>query len=317
MQFKDLKEVKRGGKVGGLGRGMEALIPLKVENGVTVSTLTSLHAIAADSAHIYQIAIEKISPFAGQPRRHFDQNALEELAASIKKDGLIQPIIVRKKGEGYELIAGERRWRAAALAELKTVPAIIKDLADKEALAMALVENIQRLDLTPLEEARAYEKLIKEHSLTQEQVAQMVGKDRSTIANTLRLLQLPSEIQPMVDEGQISAGHARAILTLSSAKNQKELAKRTVNEHLSVRQVERLAKLTKSRPKELKENASAINSAATDSAAISSRDLLERLQRALGCKVGLNDHKGHGTLELHYNSYSELDAITQKIFSRK
>ncbi len=309
MQFKELKEPKKGAKIGGLGRGMDALIP-KPEGNSALNAFTAFPGLGADNAHIYQLPLEKIHPLNGQPRRNFAEEALKKLADSIKQDGVIQPVVVRKKDNEYELIAGERRWRAAGIAGLKNIPAIIKELSDEDSFTIALVENIQRQDLTPLEEARAYEKLLKEYNLTQEQLAARVGKERSTIANTLRLLQLPAEIMPLVDGGAISAGHARAILSLSSPKSQKALAERVLDEHLSVRQAENIARLQKS--KTPRSSTPAVKEAENRSVP-NSRDLASRWQKALNCKVALKDKKGQGIIELHYGSYEELAALTEKI----
>jgi ParB family transcriptional regulator, chromosome partitioning protein len=191
---------------------------------------------------LLELGIEQIEPNQSQPRRLFNEAKLEELAASIRANGMIQPIIVRRDGEGFQIIAGERRWRAAQRAGLTKVACVIKDVKDDEVLALSLIENIQREELNPIEEATAYKNLIEQLQVTQEEIAQRVGKDRSSITNALRLLKLPAEIQQMVEEGLLSMGHARALLGLETPDQQLALAKRISSEGLSVRETERLVK---------------------------------------------------------------------------
>ena len=189
------------------------------------------------------LPIDRVKPNKGQPRKHFKPEDLAELTDSIKQNGILQPILVRKKGAGYEIVAGERRYQAARAAGLTEVPAVIRDISDEDVFKLALIENLQRSDLTPLEEARGYRQLIKEKGLTQEELAKALSKSRSAITNTIRLLDLPKEVQELVDDGSLSAGHARAILAVPSEDGRIRLAKKVVEERLSVRQTESLAPL--------------------------------------------------------------------------
>ena len=189
------------------------------------------------------LPINKIKVNKDQPRKNFDQDALDELADSIKKNGILQPILVRKKGEKYEIVAGERRYQAAKIAGLKEVPVTIKDIDDKEVFQLALIENLQRADLNPIEEAQGYKKLLEENSFTQEELGKVLSKSRSAIANTLRLLDLPDEVQQMMLDGKLTAGHARAILAVAGQEGKLRLARKVVDENLTVRQTEKLAPL--------------------------------------------------------------------------
>lgn len=213
----------------GLGRGLGALIP---EVGVS----------ERDRDSIMELEIGQIHPNPNQPRKEFDQVRLEELAASIREHGIVQPIVVRPKGKGYEIVAGERRWRAAQLAGLAKVPALVRDFSEAETMEIALIENLQREDLNPLEEAEAYRVLIETFNLTQEELAQRLGKSRSQIANTLRLLQLSPAVRDEVRAGRLSMGHAKVLLGVTDAAQQAALANRVVTEGLSVREIEELAR---------------------------------------------------------------------------
>ena len=211
---------------GGLGRGLSALIPADVEND--------------ENAVFQTIAVASIEPNKYQPREHFDEETLDSLTKSVRELGVLQPLLVRRDGDTFELIAGERRWRAAKRAGLQEVPVIVRDADDHSSLEQALVENLHRQDLNALEEAAAYQQLVDEFSMTQDDVAKRVGKSRSAVANTLRLLALPTSVQRFVAQGELSAGHARAILGLDSEAEQLEMSHRIVEEHLTVRQVEDL-----------------------------------------------------------------------------
>lgn len=189
------------------------------------------------------LPLDQITPNEEQPRRTFKPEELAELTDSVKKNGVLQPILVRKKGNGYEIVAGERRYQAAKAAGLTEVPVVIREISDEDVFKLALIENLQRSDLTPLEEARGYGRLIKDKGLTQEELAQALSKSRSAIANTLRLLDLPTEVQELVESGKLTAGHARAILAISSEEGRIRLAEKVVRENLSVRQTESLAPL--------------------------------------------------------------------------
>ena len=276
----------------GLGRGLSSLM------GDT--NINSTDNVAKSSEATISIAALKPSP--SQPRRLFDKNSINELAESIKSKGLVQPILVRpsKTDENsYEIIAGERRWRAAQIAQLHEIPAVIKNLDDVEALEIAIIENIQRSDLSPIEEAAGYKRLIDNHGHTQEVLSEIVGKSRSHIANILRLLTLPQSIQDMISEGKISSGHARAIMNSAFPE---QLAEKIINENLSVREAESLAKSKKSTVQKIK---------LKDPDTI---DLEEKISEKLGLNVLIN-HRGKkgGYIKIEYKSLDQLELVTQKL----
>ena len=276
----------------GLGRGLSSLM------GDT--NISSTDNVAKSSEVTISIAALKPSP--SQPRRLFDKNSINELAESIKSKGLVQPILVRpsKTDENsYEIIAGERRWRAAQIAQLHEIPAVIKNLDDVEALEIAIIENIQRSDLSPIEEAAGYKRLIDNHGHTQEVLSEIVGKSRSHIANILRLLTLPQSIQDMISEGKISSGHARAIMNSAFPE---QLAEKIINENLSVREAESLAKSKKSSVQKIK---------LKDPDTI---DLEEKISEKLGLNVSIN-HRGKkgGYIKIEYKSLDQLELVTQKL----
>ena len=281
-----------------LGKGLEALIPGAGAQGRT----------AAAPREYFLCPVDRIHPDPGQPRHKIDKDSLRELVESIREKGVIQPLIVRRDRDGYVLIAGERRWRAAQLAGLKEVHVVIKEATNKEAFEMALVENLHREDLNPIEEAEAYQRLIAEHGLTQHEVAARLGRDRSTIGNSLRLLGLPPEVRGMVLDGDLSEGHARALLQAGSAQAICALARKIAAGGLSVREAERMARAAAQGAANPKGGAPA---KPAQSAQV--RSLAERLQRALGARVVIADRRGKGRLEIHYTSYAELDAILDKI----
>lgn len=256
------------------------------------------------AAGVLRLPVEQIHADRANPRKDFDESALEELAESLRNQGVLQPVLVRKDGKGgYRLIAGERRWRAAQRAGLLEMPAIVREATDAEAYELALVENIQRADLNPLEEAEAYKRLLEERRWTQEQVADRVGKDRSTVANALRLLSLPNEVKQLLVEGDLDMGHARAIVSLPRAADMVALARAVVTEKLTVRETEARAKAQKGtsgrKPREAAK------------ASPEARRLVEDLQRRLGTKVRLVEKgQGKGRLEIEYFSYEDLDRIT-------
>jgi ParB family transcriptional regulator, chromosome partitioning protein len=257
-----------------------------------------------------KLPIEQIHADRANPRRSFDEAALEELAASLKHQGLLQPILVRKDGKGYRIIAGERRWRAAQKAGLTELPVIIREASDAEAYELALVENIQRADLNPLEEAEAYRRLVEERKLTQEQVADRVGKDRSSVANSLRLLHLPNEVKQLVAEGDLDMGHARAILGLGSSKEMVLLARDVVTDKLTVRETEARVKVARGGGS----SGSPKKKGAAKHGSPEARKLVEDLQRRLGTKVKLVERGGgKGTLEVEFFSYEDLDRIVALI----
>jgi len=273
-----------------LGRGLAALIP----QGESVARKGLQH-----------IGIEKIKPSTFQPRKVFDQNALDELADSIKEHGILQPIVVRKSGTGYELIAGERRWRACGQAGVHEVPAIVKEFSDEEVLQTALIENIQRQDLDPLEEAYAYKRLVDDYALTQEEVAKSVGKSRVAVSNTLRLLKLPESILSHLAHGKISPGHARAIMMLDTVNTQEKLAEDIMRRGLSVRDAEVIARRMN------KSSAKVATKAHTRSAA--EEQVEEKLQEALGTKCRLHYRQGKGRIEIFFHSADQFEALVKNI----
>lgn len=274
-----------------LGRGLGALLA----DARTPAT--------ASATGTTKLPLDQIHADRANPRKRFDEAELAELAASLKNQGVLQPILVRKDSKGYRIIAGERRWRAAEKAGLKEIPAIIREASDAEAYELALVENIQRSDLNPLEEAEAFRRLVEERRLTQEQVADKVGKERSTVANALRLLSLPNEVKQLLADGDLDMGHARAILGLPKGPEMVALARAVVTEKLTVRETEARVKGQKPQPP-----ASAAKKKAV--ASPESKRLVEDLQRRLGTKVRLVDRgNGKGTLEIEFFSYEDLDRI--------
>ncbi|HLT30378.1 MAG TPA: ParB/RepB/Spo0J family partition protein [Myxococcaceae bacterium] len=286
-----------------LGRGLSALIPQAGSN-------------ASTQAGVSKLAITAIKADTHNPRRRFDDALLTELAESIRTQGVLQPVLVRKDGAHYRLIAGERRWRASQLAGLTEIPAVVRDATPAQAFEMALVENLQRADLDPIEEAEGYKRLIDEHRLTQEQVSQRVGKDRSSVANALRLLGLPQDVKRLVAEGTLAMGHARALLGVPRVSELSELAKRVATEKLSVRDTERLVQEVRGTRSKGKGKAAAAAAApgkpAKQSAAV--RAVIDDLQRRLGTRVRLKEGVGgRGTLEVDYFSHEDLDRILSLI----
>ena len=282
-------------KKSGLGRGLDKLLSSANSESVT------------DASQLKLLAVEKISPSPYQPRKNITQEGLQSLADSIKAQGLVQPIVVRKLADGqYELIAGERRWRASQLAGLLEIPAIVRELPDQAAAAMALIENIQRKDLNALEEAQALNRLIHEFGLTHQQTAEAVGRSRAAVSNLLRLLELESQCKVLLEEGKLEMGHARALLALQG-KQQIELAHKVAQYQLSVRATEKLVKQTLAG-----ELQAMIAPKPILNADIS--QLQSRLADTLGAKVSINHSKrGKGKLVIEYNSLDELDGILAHI----
>jgi ParB family chromosome partitioning protein len=273
----------------GLGKGLGALL----QNVDMVSE--------GIKASIVELKINDISPNADQPRKSFDQEKLEDLAASIRENGVIQPIIVCRGLQGYKIVAGERRWRASRMAGLTVVPAIIRELTDLQVLEQALIENIQRQDLNPLEEAYALEKLIKEHAMTQDKLATIVGRSRPTITNTLRLLNLPEEVKKFVMNEELTAGHARALLSLPEAAAQIKAAEQVIHREMSVRDTEKLVKKLLLPPKPQKKVDPAY--------ALSVKDVEQQLTRNLGTRVRLKDKQGKGVIQISYYSNEDLERL--------
>ncbi|MFP2962407.1 ParB/RepB/Spo0J family partition protein [Myxococcus sp. 1LA] len=289
--------VKADAQKRALGRGLSALIP---QAGATGS---GKGGEQAPKAGVLKLPIEAIHRDKDQPRTYFDEEKLKELSESIKAQGVLQPILVRKDGDGYRIIAGERRWRASQAAGLKEVPAIVRDVTEVQAFELALVENLQRADLNPIEEAEGYKRLVEEFKLTQEQVSVRVGKERSTVANALRLLALPTDVKGMVADGSLSMGHARALLGVPRLPELQNLAKQVAEKKLSVRDTERLVQQSRSNGKK-----DAGKAAPKQSPQV--KALVEELQRRLGTKVRLTERSpGKGTIEVDFFSYDDLDRL--------
>ncbi len=287
-----------------LGRGLEALLgdeEININLDDETTDVTSFFENTVFKSEKNEIKISDIVPCSFQPRTEFDRDALESLAQSIKEKGVLQPLLVRKKNDKYEIIAGERRWRAAQLAGLEKVPAIVKDLSDSETLEIALIENLQRENLSAIEEAEGLNRLMNEYEYTQEVIGKVIGKSRSYIANTLRLLGLPEEIKQLVKENKLSAGHARALI---GCENAIELANKIVKEGLSVREAETLAANAK--------GFSVKNIAPKEPKPVD-RDLekiMADLEEKLKLKVKINaGKKGKGSITLHYNTPAELSSL--------
>ena len=256
------------------------------------------------------VKVTSIEPNREQPRKDFNEEAMGELAESMKVYGVLQPLLVQKKGDYYEIIAGERRWRAAKLAGLKEVPVVIREYTKQQTMEIALIENVQREDLNPIEEAKAYQRLIQEFELKQEEIAARVGKSRVTITNSMRLLKLDERVQEMLIQNQITGGHARALLTVEDGELQYKLAGKIIAENLSVREIEKIVKSLskKKNPKE--------KNVEDESLALIFRDLEERMKSAMGTKVSINrKDKNKGRVEIEYYSESELERIVELIES--
>jgi ParB family chromosome partitioning protein len=285
-----------------LGKGLDSLLP-------RVPTAAVATASETESGKPREIALDQIDPNPFQTRSNVDQGQLAELAASITANGVVQPILVRPQASGrFQLIAGERRWRASQLAGKQTIPAILRQVSDEQAMEITIVENLQRADLNPMEQARAFERLAREFHMTQEQMAIRTGKDRATVANFLRLLRLPASVQARVEAGDISFGHAKALLALEHAEEMEKAAQRVGSLSLSVRQTETyvqgLIHPEKSAKKELKPEPPIDPNV---------REVQERLQRALGLKVHIEDHNGRGKVIIEYAKLEDFDALLENL----
>ena len=296
-------------KKNGLGKGLDSLITNKVNTAKT-TTATTKPAVKKDEKVVEGILvnINKVEPNREQPRKNFDEDALLELAESIKQFGVLQPLLVQQKDDYYEIIAGERRWRAAKLANLKEVPVIIKKLTEQEVVEISLIENIQRENLNPIEEAQAYKRLLNEFRLKQDEVAERVSKSRTAVTNSMRLLKLDERVQQMIIDDMISTGHARALLAIEDKEQQYILANKVFDEKLSVRDTEKLVKELK-KPKKEKEKPVIQN-------AFVYEDLEERIKSIIGSKVHVN-HKanGKGKIEIEYYSDNDLERIFELLMS--
>jgi ParB family chromosome partitioning protein len=277
-----------------LGLGLDSLLPVAAPKP------------AYGDKSVFSCPIERIVPQKGQPRQHFAPQALEDLASSIREHGLLEPIVVRKQGnDRFEIVAGERRWRASQKAGLKEVLVVVKDVSPAKAFELALVENVQREDLNAVELAEALDRMVKELGYTQEQLAQRVGKDRTTIANSLRLLKLPQRVRQMVVAGALSEGHARALLGETDAKRLEALADRVVRGNLNVRATEALVRESRKSSEKKPENE------ATKAASV--RDLEARLARALGTKVEVRDRGNKGEVVIPYTDLDALDRLLDRL----
>ncbi len=279
----------------GLGKGLGALFEqadVRMEN---------------EKEQVFEIDINDISPQEDQPRKHFDEESLLELANSIKENGVIQPIILYKKAtKDYILVAGERRWRAARLAGLRKIPAIIRDFKDEELLRIALIENIQREDLNPIEEAVAYQQLIDRYQMTQEDLAQVLGKSRSAVANTLRLNNLAEIVRGYLIEGKLSEGHGRALLSIRDKEVQAKIAETIIEKGLNVRQTEAYVRLFSAE----KETAAPPSNKEIQYA-LSVKEVEEKISKAIGVKIKLKDRAGKGKIEIPYKNLDELDRLIE------
>ncbi|HEY8394111.1 MAG TPA: ParB/RepB/Spo0J family partition protein [Thermaerobacter sp.] len=284
---------KRGLARGIEVRGIEALLPGARPGGL-------------EGERIEQIEVDRVRPNPYQPRRDFDPEAMAELVESIRQHGIVQPLLVRPEGDGYRLVAGERRWRAAREAGLKVVPAVVRELSDTEMMEIALVENLQREDLNPIEEAQGYRMLCEELGLTQEQVSQRVGKSRSHIANLMRLLQLPEDLRRLVAEGKLSTGHAKVLLSVGSPPEMRRLAARVLSEGLTVRQLENLVASAGKQRKPRQQPAPAELSPEV-------RDLTDRLQRALGTRVSIRARGQRGQIIIEYYTLDDLERLLSRL----
>ncbi|MDD6980063.1 MAG: ParB/RepB/Spo0J family partition protein [Firmicutes bacterium] len=307
-------------KAKGLGKGLDALFgdvevtPVKSpdKKGNSKPSKADTAAKKSDETEASQggvlyIDINDIKPNTGQPRKHFDEEKLEELASSIQQHGLIQPIVLRKLKTGYEIVAGERRWRACRIVGLKEVPCIVKELTDEENMLLAIIENMQREDLNPIEEAEGLKQMIDTYGLTQEQVSYSVGKSRPYITNSLRLLKLPEEVRTLTASGEISVGHAKALAAVKDRDKQITLAKKTAKDGLSVRQIELMAKETKTPARK----APKVKKSADE------KKIEEDMKNALGTKVNLNRKGKKGKIEIEFYSDEELERLIELITSLK
>ena len=294
----------------GLGKGLDSLIPdNKSMKSVTSEKTVESKEDAAAKSGVQVMKINEVEPNRDQPRKNFDEDALLELSDSIKQFGVLQPLLVRKRKDYYEIIAGERRWRAAKLAGVKEVPVIEKEYTDQEILEIGLIENIQRENLNPIEEAIAYKRLLEEFNLKQDEVAERVSKSRTAVTNSMRLLKLSDKVQQMIIDDMISTGHARALLAIDDPELQYTLANKIFDEKLSVRETEKLVKEIKNpkKPKEKKPANSFIY-----------QDLEEKMKSVFGTKVSIaSKGKGKGKIEIEYYSDDELEHLFDMMMSIK
>lgn len=295
----------------GLGKGLDSLIPdNKSIKSVTPDKSAEAKKEAEEKAGVQMMKINEVEPNRDQPRKNFDEDALLELSDSIKQFGVLQPLLVRKRKDYYEIIAGERRWRAAKIAGVKEVPVIVKEYTDQEILEIGLIENIQRENLNPIEEAIAFKRLLEEFNLKQDEVAERVSKSRTAVTNSMRLLKLSDKVQQMIIDDMISTGHARALLAIDDPELQYTLANKIFDEKLSVRETEKLVKEIKN-PKKPKEKKPVANS-------FIYQDLEEKMKSVFGTKVSIaSKGKGKGKIEIEYYSDDELEHLFDMMMSIK
>ena len=290
----------------GLGKGLDSLIPMGKKEAATPAPAAVKEASEAVKDGVTMVKITKIEPNREQPRRKFDEDALQELSDSIKQFGVLQPLVVQDRKDHYEIIAGERRWRASKLAGLKEVPVIIKDYTEQEIVEISLIENIQREDLNAIEEAQAYKRLAEEFNLKQDAIAERVSKSRSEITNSMRLLKLCPDVQQMIVDEMLSKGHARTLLAVEDPVKQYELAQRAFDEKLSVRDIEKLVKQLDKPAKE--------KPVTDEKLQMFYDDVAEKLKKALGTKVTISGKgKGAGVLTVEFYNGDDLDKIVDKL----
>ena len=292
----------------GLGKGLDSLIPTNVmmESEVKHATVSTASSAEEGKDGTLMVKLSKVEPNREQPRKNFDEDSLQELAESLKQFGMLQPILVQNRGDYYEIIAGERRWRAAKIAGLKEVPFIVRELTDQEIVKISLIENIQREDLNPIEEAQAYKRLLTEFHLKQDEVAERVSKSRTAVTNSMRLLKLCDEVQKMVVDDMISTGHARALISIEDPEEQYLIAQKIFDEKLSVREVEKLVKDLHKPPKPPKEENKTLQAIY--------QEISERLKQSLSTKVSVSaKQNGAGKIEIEFYNHEDLERLLERI----
>lgn len=292
----------------GLGKGLDSLIPTNVmmESEVKHATVSTASSPEEEKGGTLMVKLSKVEPNREQPRKNFDEDSLQELAESLKQFGMLQPILVQNRGDYYEIIAGERRWRAAKIAGLKEVPVIVRELTDQEIVEISLIENIQREDLNPIEEAQAYKRLLTEFHLKQDEVAERVSKSRTAVTNSMRLLKLCDEVQKMVVDDMISTGHARALISIEDPEEQYLIAQKIFDEKLSVREVEKLVKDLHKPPKPPKEENKTLQAIY--------QEISERLKQSLSTKVSVSaKQNGAGKIEIEFYNHEDLERLLERI----
>ena len=292
----------------GLGKGLDSLIPTNVmmESEVKHATVSTASSAEEGKDGTLMVKLSKVEPNREQPRKNFDEDSLQELAESLKQFGMLQPILVQNRGDYYEIIAGERRWRAAKIAGLKEVPVIVRELTDQEIVEISLIENIQREDLNPIEEAQAYKRLLTEFHLKQDEVAERVSKSRTAVTNSMRLLKLCDEVQKMVVDDMISTGHARALISIEDPEEQYLIAQKIFDEKLSVREVEKLVKNLHKPPKPPKEENKTLQAIY--------QEISERLKQSLSTKASVSaKQNGAGKIEIEFYNHEDLERLLERI----